>query len=188
MILLPGSKSKHGRKNVKLAIVAVIAAVVLGMGAVTAASFSGAPAQAANKFGGLGSAHEHGAFIVKLDGKVIDFSRPEYQVKSPYIHVENGIGTTLHKHAATVPFGEFLKSIKMNVINGCFVKDDGTRYCDQGEKKLRFFLNNQEQSASMILGYVLTDDDRFLILYGDESPEEVQAELQRVQTLPIFRT
>jgi len=159
------------------------------MGAVTAATFSASRVQPqpANNFGGLNSAHEHAAFVIKINGTYLDFSKYKYQVKSPYIHVENGIGTTIHKHAINVPFGEFLRSINMNIDNGCFVSDDGKEYCQNGDMKLRFFLNEKEQPVSSITNYVLSDDDRFLIIYGNETSDMIKSELDRLAAIPIFK-
>lgn len=181
------SGNRQRRRNFKLLILAVAGIVILGMGAVTAATFSSFPAQQSAKFGGLGSAHEHAAFIVKIDGRYLDFSTPQYQVKSSFIHVENGNGTTLHKHALRVPFGEFLHSINMNIQDGCFVMDDGKPFCPDGVKRLRFFLNGAEQPSSSIMNYVLRDNDRFLIVYGDETAEEIQQDLQKLVSIRIFR-
>jgi len=183
-----GSGNRPRRRNFKLLILAVAGIAILALGAVSAVTFSSFPAQQSAKFGGIGSAHDHAAFVVKIDGTYLDFSQDQYQVKSPFIHVENRNGTTLHKHALHVPFGEFLHSINMNVQNGCFVMDDGKQYCQEGDKSLRFFLNGAEQPASFIMNYVLEDNDRFLVLYGNETAEEIQQELQRLATISIFRT
>ena len=189
---MPRKSSETGnrlrRRNFKLLILAVAGIAILALGAVSAATFSSLPAQKSVKFGGIGSAHEHAAFLVKIDGTYLDFSQDKYQVKSPYIHVENRNGTTLHKHASSVPFGEFLHSIKMDVQNGCFVLDDGKQYCQEGEKRLRFFVNGAEQPASALMNYVLEDDDRFLVIFGDESPEEIREELAKLASISIFRT
>lgn len=167
-------------------MLAAIAMVVLGLGAVTATSFTSSTSSA--KFGGIGSAHEHAAFVVKVDSNAIDFSAMKYQVKSQYIHVENGIGTTLHKHASFVPIGEFLKSVGMDISNGCFTMDDGKRYCDSDEDRLRFFVNGAEHPKSQIMGYILNDDDRFLVIYGNETPDEIQRELSKLDEVQIFRS
>jgi len=180
--------NRQRRRNFKVLILAVAGIAILAMGAVSAVTFSSLPAQQSVKFGGLGSAHEHAAFLVKLDGNLINFAQQQYQVKSPYIHVENGVGTTLHKHASHVPVGEFLRSLGMNIVNGCFVLDDGNRYCGDGTDNLRFYVNQVEQPSSFIMGYVLNDDDRFLVIYGDESAEEIQQELLRLVAVPIFRS
>ena len=166
------------------------AVAVLVMGAVSAITTS--PATQGAKFGGLGSAHVHAAFVLKIENHYIDFSNSQYQVKSPYIHVENGVGTTLHKHATDAPFGEFLKSVGMSISeNGCFVLlTDGAgekAYCPTDGKKLRFFVNEVDHPPSSIMGYVLQDNDRFLVIYGDQTADEIKQELQRLKEIPIFK-
>src|SRR5687767_12090356 len=83
--------------------------------------------------GAIGSAHTHAAFLVKVNGENIDFSQPQYQVVSDYIHVDNGDGTTLHRHATNVTFAEFLNSVKMDLDeeNNCLVfTNNDTQYCN----------------------------------------------------------
>ena len=175
-----------------MVIIAAAAIGILTMGAVTAATLSGSIAQPRKDtqadFGGLNSAHEHAAFLVKIAGNYVDFSQSRYQVKSPFIHVENGIGTTIHKHAIYAPFGEFLRSVNMNIIDGCFIMDDGKQYCQNGDAKLRFFLNGIERPISTLMSYIPVDDDRFLVIYGNESPVQIQTELDRLAALPIIRS
>ncbi len=92
-------------------------------------------------------------------------------------------GTTLHKHATNVPIGEFLKSVRMDISNGCLIIDNGTRYCNNDNLKLSFFVNgNQTQD---IMNYVLNDDDRILVIYGNQSAEEIQNEIQELNRVPI---
>jgi len=116
-----GNSGGKGRKNTKWIIVSVALIAVLAAGAVSAVTFSSSNSTAVRnneiEFGPLGSAHDHAAFLVIIDGKRIDFAPSKYQLKSQYIHVENLIGTTLHKHALLVPVGEFFKSIGMEVKN-----------------------------------------------------------------------
>jgi len=141
---------------------------------------------ASANFGGLGSTHEHAIFLVVIDGSPVDFRQDKYQVKSPFIHVENGVGTTLHKHALRVPVGEFFKSLGMQVEEGCFVSDDGSSYCTGEGKRLRFFVGETEiQTPSAINGYVLSDGDSFLLYYGEDNEDAIQAALESVNRLTV---
>ena len=133
-------------------------------------------------YGVLGSAHVHAAFAVKLNGTKLDFSDNKYQVKSRFMHVENGDGNTLHRHATGVPIAEFFKSIKMNVTDSCFTNDNGTKYCNNGKENLEFFVNGNKTKS--IADYVFNDDDRILIVYGD-SPIQVKQDLDQLQQSPI---
>ena len=162
-------------------IIPVIAAIV----AIGVAAAVMAPRSTAGGFGALGSAHEHAVFEVRLDGQPIDFSQSKYQVKSQFIHVENNDGTTLHKHSTGVPIGEFFRSVNMNIdeANSCFVSDEGTRYCDDGEKQLRFFVNGSEVSS--VANYVLKENDKILIIYGNETDEQIQAAIDGLNTVEV---
>jgi hypothetical protein len=141
-------------------------------------------------FGALGSAHEHAAFLVKINGKNIDFSIPKYQVQSDYIHVENGDGTTLHRHATNVTLGDFLDSVKMNIDkennnNNCFMFDNGTKYCDDTKNKLNTFINGNKTGTEVISNYVINNNDRLLVIYGNETEDDINRAVKEVNDLTI---
>ena len=92
-------------------------------------------------------------------------------------------GTTLHKHATKVPIGEFVKSLRMDISNGCFITDENKRYCDSENSKLRFYVNGNQTND--IMGYVLNDDDRILVIYGNQSSSEIKNELQELNNIRI---
>ena len=131
----------------------------------------------------FGTAHEHAVFAVILDGEKIDFSQNRYQVQSSFIHVEGGDGTTLHRHATDVPFSEFLDSVRMDIQNDCFIRDDGEVFCDDGVNQLRYFVNGQEVDS--ILDYVIEEEDRILIIYGSQTEEEIQREIEELENTPL---
>jgi hypothetical protein len=172
-------KRKRYMKIIIPAIIAVIAVAVI-----SAIIFSLQPNQS-NNYGPVGSAHEHAAFLVKLDGVPIDFSQSKYQVKSRLVHVENNDGTTLHRHATGVPFIEFLDSVDMDIRNGCFIGDDRREYCDTADKKLRYFVNGTETGS--ISDYVPNENDRILVIYGDENDNEIKQEIDALRQIPIQR-
>ncbi|HEX7032692.1 MAG TPA: hypothetical protein VF172_06810 [Nitrososphaera sp.] len=172
------------RKNRKymMIIIPIIAAVAVA-GAAAAVLAPRGP-----DFGPLGSAHEHAIFVVKLDGQYIDFSQRQYQIdttRNQFIHFEGGEGTTIHKHSTRVPIGEYLHSVGMDIRDGCFILDNGSQFCndDSSGKTLRFFVNGEQVSS--IMDYVLHDDDRILIIYGDEDEEELQAEFERLDGMEV---
>jgi hypothetical protein len=170
------------KRYMKIIIPAIIA--VIAVAAISAIIFSLQPKSISN-YGPVGSAHEHAAFLVKLDGVPIDFSQSKYQVKSRLIHVENNDGSTLHRHATDVPFVEFLKSVDMDIRNGCFMGDDTREYCDTADKKLRYFVNGTETGS--ISDYVPNENDRILVIYGDENDNEIKQEIDALRQIPIRR-
>ena len=171
---------KKRNKRLMLIIPAVAALIAVTAYALSVYSSHITPNNPA--YGVLGSAHVHAAFAVKLNGTKLDFSDNKYQVKSRFMHVENGDGNTLHRHATGVPVAEFFKSIKMNVTDSCFTNDNGTKYCSNGKENLEFFVNGNKTKS--IADYVFNDDDRILIVYGD-SPIQVKQDLDQLLQSPI---
>ena len=170
-------------KNLKTIILPIIAAIVIIAGISIYISSQNTLSVAG--FGSLGSAHQHAAFLVKVNGQNIDFSQPQYQVQSDYIHVENGDGTTLHRHATNVTFADFLKSVKMDIDkkNNCLIFTNGTEYCDDDNNKLRTFINGN--STGSISDYILNDNDRLLVIYGNETDEQIANALDEVNKIKI---
>jgi hypothetical protein len=170
-------------KNLKTIILPIIVAIVI-IAVISIYVFSQNTLSVAG-FGPLGSAHEHAAFLVKVNGKNIDFSQPQYQVQSDYIHVENGDGTTLHRHATNVTFVNFLKSVKMDIDkkNNCLAFTNGTEYCDDDNNKLRTFINGN--STGSISDYVLKNNDRLLVIYGNETDEQIANALDELNKIKI---
>jgi hypothetical protein len=171
---------KKRNKRLMLIIPAVAALIAVTAYALSVYSSHITPNNPA--YGVLGSAHVHAAFAVKLNGTKLDFSDNKYQVKSRFMHVENGDGNTLHRHATGVPVAEFFKSIKMNVTDSCFTNDNGTKFCSNGKENLEFYVNGNKTKS--IADYVFNDDDRILIEYGD-SPIQVKQDLDQLLQSPI---
>jgi hypothetical protein len=177
------------RKNKKyMMIIIPIVAAIIAIAVISAVMYSTQQAgnNNNNNYGPVGSAHEHAAFAIKINGKQIDFSQSKYQVQSRLIHVEGGDGTTLHRHATGVPFAEFLKSVNMNIENGCFTLDDGKQYCNNEDNKLRFFINGNETES--INNYVINPNDRILVIYGNENADQINQELAALREAKIKAT
>ena len=172
-------------KNIKTVILPIIAIIaIIAVISIFLYSQNLPP----SSFGALGSAHTHAAFLVKVNGENIDFSQPQYQVVSDYIHVENGDGTTLHRHATNVTFADFLESVKMNIDeeNNCLEFTNGTEYCNNNFNQLRAFVNGN--STNSISDYVINDNDRLLLIYGKETDEQISEALDELNNIEIQAT
>ena len=179
----------RGRKKRKQYL-KIIVPVVVGIAALAIVLAIFFPSEnVAAKYGALGSAHEHAAVLINLNGTTLDLAQQKYMVRSNYIHVEsyNGTldGTTIHKHSSNVPMGEFLKSIRMDASDECFITDSNQRFCDDDQYRLSFYVNGEETQD--IMSYVPNDDDRILITYGKENTTELNRQLQELNSLPINR-
>ena len=178
--------SRRKKKKYMMITIPIVAAII-AIAVVSAVMYSTQQSgNNNNNYGPVGSAHEHAAFAIKINGKQIDFSQPKYQLQSRLIHVEGGDGTTLHRHATGVPFAEFLKSVNMNIENGCFTLDDGKQYCNNDINKLRFFINGNETES--INNYVINPNDRILVIYGNENADQINQELAALREAEIKET
>ena len=175
---------KRRSKSIKTVILPIIAVIAIIAGISIYFYSQNLPP---SSFGALGSAHTHAAFLVKVNGENIDFSQPQYQVVSDYIHVENGDGTTLHTHATNVTFAEFLESVKMDLDeeNNCLVFTNGTQYCNNNDNQLRTFVNGNQTSTESISNYVVNDNDRLLVMYGNETEEQLTEALDELNKIKI---
>jgi hypothetical protein len=171
------------RRNRNLMIIVPAVAALLAIMAFSVFYYSENLEKPSHKFGALGSEHVHAAFAVKINGVKLNFSQEKYQVRSKYIHVENNDGNTLHRHATGVPVGEFFKSIGMNVTDSCFTLENGTSYCSNGNSNLEFYINGNKTDS--IANYVIKDDDRILIVYGNKNKMETEQDLDALRLTEI---
>ena len=124
--------------------------------------------------GKQGDQHEHAAILVRIFGDKFDFSLPDFQVKSPYIHFESQNGDTIHRHASNVPLGFLFKSIKVGFDDECFIFPDKKpehTFCNNEDYSLKFYVNHEKVPS--LTNYVLKEDDRILVLYGNENQTQV---------------
>lgn len=178
------------QKNTLIAagVIAVIVGIIAFAGyhyyekvTVTGTQFSGPPGA-----GKLGDEHEHAAILVRVFGDKFDFSLPDYQVKSPYIHFESQNGDTIHRHASNVPLSFLFKTIKVGLDDNCFIFPDKKpehTFCTNEDYSLKFYVNHEKVPS--ISNYVIEEDDRILVLYGNENQTQVDNYLSELDGLFI---
>jgi hypothetical protein len=116
--------------------------------------------------------------LVRIFGDKFDFSQQIYQVKSPYIHFEGEDGNTIHRHASNIKLGYLFDTIKVGLTNECFTFPDKKpehNFCTNEDYSLKFYVNHEKVDG--IRDYVLKDDDRILISYGNENQTAINAQL-----------
>ena len=168
------SKSKRKTNLMAAGILAVLVLIVgyTGYLFVTMdASAPGAPPGA----GKLGGEHEHASLLVRIFGDKFDFAVPSYQIKSSWIHFEDSDGTTIHRHSSGVTLGYLFNSMGFTVNDECFAFPDGREFCTNEDYSLKYYINHQ--SVDSIYDYVIKEDDRLLISFGPETPEEIEEQL-----------
>lgn len=133
--------------------------------------------------GKLGDEHEHALMNVIIFGDKFDFSTPAYQVKNRFIHFENHNGDTVHRHASGVTMGFLFKTLNIGFSDSCFTFPDKREFCTNDEYSLKFYVNHQ--NVPSLLDYVLEDNDRILISYGNENSTQIDEQLARVDSTLI---
>ena len=176
------SKNKRKTNLMALGILALIAVIVGYSGYVFVtmdASAPGAPPGA----GKLGDEHVHASLLVRIFGDTFDFSSPTYQIKSSWIHFEDSDGTTIHRHSSGVTLDYLFANIGIGIDNECYKFPDGRQFCTNEDYSLKYFINHEP--VKDINDYVLEDDDRILITYGSETPEQIEEQLMELDSQVI---
>ena len=168
------SKSKR-KSNLMAAGILTLVALIIGYSGyvfVTMdADVPGAPPGA----GRLGGEHEHASLLVRIFNDKFDFAVPSYQIKSSWIHFEESDGTTIHRHASEVTLGYLFDSLNIGIDSECYSFPDGRQFCTNEDYSLKYYLNHQ--LVDDINDYVIQDDDRILITFGNETPEQIEEQL-----------
>ena len=141
----------------------------------------GAPENA----GKLGDEHIHASLLVSIFGDKFDFSTPNYQVKTPWIHFENQDGDTIHRHSTGVELEFLFNSMSIGLDENCFVFPDGRQFCTNEDYSLKFYIN--QQLVEDIRKYVIQEDDRILITYGNEDQLAIDKQLAELNAQAINR-
>ena len=172
------SSEKRKHTLIAIAVLAVIA-VIVGYSVVVFLTMTVTAPGGPENAGALGSDHTHMALLVKIFGDTFEFSGPAFQIKSSWIHFEGRDGTTIHKHATGVTLGFLFDSLNIRLDDQCYVFPGGKSYCTQDDYTLKFFINGEQ--VSDIRDYESMEGDRVLILYGGETPEEIERYLLQLR-------
>ena len=141
----------------------------------------GAPENA----GKLGAEHIHASMLVKIFGDKFDFASTPYQIKTSWIHFENQDGDTVHRHSTGVDLEFMFDSMKIAMDDQCFVFPDGRQFCTNNDYTLSFYIN--QQKVDDIRNYVVQEDDRILITYGDGDQSAIDKQLAELNAQAINR-
>ena len=120
--------------------------------------------------------HVHADFVMTIDGEEMDLTQDKYQskvgdIKHADIHLHDNQGNIIHRHAEGVTFGDFLRSIGFLFTDECITLDTGEEYCADSDHTLSLYVNNEAQTA--INDYIIEDNDRVLLYYGEKDSTEI---------------
>ena len=181
--------AKHKTQQRKQTMIAVgvlgVIAAIVGYSAILFMDISDSAVGGPENAGALGSDHAHAALLVKIFGDEFDFSAPAYQIKSSWIHFEGRDGSTIPKHATGVTLGYLFETLSLGLDDQCFEFQDGRSFCTNDDYKLVFYINGQQ--VSDIRDYEIMEDDRILISYGAETPEELEGQLLQLENQELIK-
>jgi hypothetical protein len=173
-------RSSEKRRNMLIAIgVLAVIGVIVGYSAYLFATMTQTAPGGPENAGPLGSEHSHAGILVKIFGDTFDFSAPAYQIKSSWIHFEGNDGTTVHKHATGVTLGYLFETLGLGLDDQCYEFQDGRSFCTNEDYTLRFYINGEQ--VNDIRDYEIQEDDKILISYGAETPEEIESQLLELE-------
>ena len=178
------SAEKRKETLIAIGVLAIIAVIVGYAGYLFLNMTETAPGGPENA-GALGSDHAHAALLVKIFGDTFEFASPAFQIKSSWIHFEGRDGSTIHKHATGVSLGYLFETLAIGLDDQCYVFPDGKQFCSNEDYKLNFFINREQ--VSDIREYEIMEDDRVLIVYGAETPEEIEAYLLQLDNQQLVK-
>jgi len=178
------SAEKRKHTLIAIGVLAVIAVIVGYAGWMFMNMTETAPGGPENA-GALGSEHSHAAILVKIFGDTFEFSSPAFQIKSSWIHFEGRDGSTIHKHATGVDLGYLFDTLSIGLDDQCYIFPDGKSFCTNEDYTLRFFINDEQ--VDDIRDYEIMEDDRILILFGSETPEEIEGYLLQLENQELIK-
>ena len=164
-----------------LSVVAAISAYASYEFITSTGDVPGAPENA----GKLGDEHIHASVLVRIFGDKFDFSLPNYQIKSSWIHFENQDGDTIHRHSSGVGLEFLFNSLAIGIDEDCFTFPDGRAFCTNEDYSLKYFINHKE--VNDIREYVVMEEDRILISYGPDNESAIEKQLSELDSQMINR-
>ena len=136
------------------------------------------------EIGQFGSDHAHAALAVFVNGDQLDFSHPQFQIQSKYIHFENNNPYLIHKHATDVPLDMLFASFGLKITDNCIelsYKVNVNQHCIDKNNSMTFLVNGKP--IPNINLYEIRHNDRILISFG--SSEFISEHLEYLEELEI---
>lgn len=128
------------------------------------------------------SYHAHADFKVFLDGEEFSFNKTQFDVANRYIHLhlKNPDGDkVIHVEGMeNITLGIFFESLGIKFNASCFISDIGESYCNNFDKKVRIFVNGNENYQFDF--YEPRNLDRILITYGNLPGGNIMKQMENV--------
>ncbi len=130
-----------------------------------------------------GSTHDHADFKAYVHGTSLNFAKPEYYMKSAFIHVDTNqnqqdASGVLHMHAKNTPLWLFFRSLGMQLEKDSFKTTDGQIFKNENGNTLKFYLNGKK--VDELGNYSFQPLDKLLISYGPKNDPDIDKQINSV--------
>lgn len=122
------------------------------------------------------SVHWHADFALYIRGERYDFNHERFfstaDVElSENVHIHEPFHNVVHAHREGTTWREFFHSLGFELTDECLTLLDGEQLCSSDTMRLSFIVNGVRVDGLAFQD--ITDIDRALISFGDESDEEL---------------
>lgn len=138
--------------------------------------------------------HYHANFAVYINGQREEFkalnyyeetvatscSAPEEDEDTPMsrVHMHGGVNSVVHVEDNRVTWGNFFGVLGWNAGENYLATRDAV-YQTNGQATLTYMLNGKAMQS--IANVTIGDQDKLLVNYGDQSPDQIAQEYQQIQ-------
>ena len=128
------------------------------------------------------SVHWHADFALYIRGERFDFSDERFfsttdEELSENVHLHEPF-LVVHVHREGTTWREFFHSLGLELTDQCLTTPEGDTYCTSETERLSFIVNGVRVDGLAFQD--ITDIDRALISFGDESDEELRQQYAQV--------
>jgi hypothetical protein len=123
---------------------------------------------------GTKKVHVHSDLLIVINGEALDLTGDKYQSTATSsahsdIHLHDNDDDVLHRHAEGITLAMFLESIGFILTEDCITTDAGASHCTNDSNTLSLYVNEELHPSP--LTYISAEEDRILLIYGENSPE-----------------
>ncbi len=128
--------------------------------------------------------HFHANFAMYINGERVDFSGDEFMedvagcsltgemLPKDRVHLHENNGETIHIHHEWASWGHFFANNGFTFWESFLTNNQEEIYVNSQTRKLSFILNDEQVDNPF--NKLIRSQDRLLIVYGEESPVELQ--------------
>ena len=117
-------------------------------------------------------------FAIFTNGLYRVFSATMYHNLSPDVYIEANNPNIIQIKKSGITWDDFFKTLPFKLTKDCLTTGTGERFCNSGNRTLKFYLNGVETDD--LLEREIQDGDRALITYGSESEAQIQQQFSQV--------